>query len=221
MVTVAISVHPSEGFFQIGENYVSCIQKAGGLPFLIAQANDAQAALYAQKMDALLLSGGGDIDPSLYGQKCEKETSGISPLRDAAEFALLKAFIEKGKPVLGICRGVQLLAACLGGTLTQDIPSFYHTSHTGGLLHDVSIKEELSSLYQKDTLRVNSYHHQCVKTLPDGFHVTALSPEGFPEAIQKDNLLGVQWHPERMPWEESEPIFSWLIQQAQKEGSPL
>jgi len=153
--------------------------------------------------DGLVLCGGGDLECSLYGQ----ENCGSEPPdkdRDAAELALFDAYFQAGKPIFGICRGMQLINVALGGTLIQDLPTqlrLFHRQSGGDQVHPIRTQEGsfLHTLYGP-TLTVNSFHHQALDTLGRDLEVTAWSEGGLPEALQHRSLpiLGVQFHPERM-----------------------
>ena len=151
--------------------------------------------------DALLITGGpNNIHPSYYG---EVPNSNIKYTID--EFPLVKKavtlFNKSKKPILGICAGMQELNVIFGGTLYQDIPNHYLTAEIGKKTkHTVRIKKDsfLYRVYTKDTITVNSYHHQAIKDLAPNFSVAAISSDGYIEAIEKGNLIGVQWHPEIM-----------------------
>lgn len=178
------------------ENYVKAVAAAGG----------ASEAAYLPKPDAarfdgLLLTGGGDVDPARYGQE-NTASVGIDPARDEAEFALINSFLQAGKPILGICRGHQILNVALGGTLIQHLPNAH--LHTGkqDLIHPVSTVRGslLHRLYGAEFVS-NSSHHQAVGIPADGMCVTAWSENGaVVEACEHESLpvFSVQFHPERM-----------------------
>ena len=161
-------------------------------------------------LDGLVLQGGIDISPATYGAQPWQDKAEYDPIRDEYELDLLHGFIRAGKPVLGICRGCQLLNVYFGGTLVQDIPSQWpgavshqDTEHYDRLMHDVTFEpgSELARWYGGTTgHQVNSIHHQCVGRLGDGLIVEARSPvDGVIEAIRRPGpgfVLGVQWHPE-------------------------
>ena len=161
-------------------------------------------------LDGLVLQGGVDVCPELYGSQLADPAWAGDPIRDRYELALLRGFIEAGKPVLGVCRGAQLINVFHGGTLVQDIPSQWpgavphqDTEHYDRLMHDVAFEagSALSVWYGGQTAhRVNSIHHQCVDRLGDGLMIEARSPvDGVVEAIRRPGpgfVLGVQWHPE-------------------------
>ena len=152
--------------------------------------------------DGLILCGGGDIDPKYYGEEVCGSYS-IDPQRDEVEFALLKAFIDTGKPVLGICRGCQLINVFFGGSLYQHLPeSGMHQSREGvDSVHNVTATQGsiLSGLYSTE-FAVNSSHHQAVKDLGENLRATAYWNDQYIEAIEHNLLpiFAVQWHPERM-----------------------
>lgn len=151
--------------------------------------------------DGLLLCGGGDVEPLRYGQEnCGSKN--IVPQRDENEMELARAFVNAGKPILGICRGMQLLNVVFGGNLHQHIPTAEAHSAPGDAVHTVTAvgKSYLSNIYGKH-FAVNSAHHQAVNKLGEGFRVTLVSDrDGVVEAMEHETLpiFGIQWHPERM-----------------------
>ncbi|MBR2667158.1 MAG: gamma-glutamyl-gamma-aminobutyrate hydrolase family protein [Oscillospiraceae bacterium] len=154
--------------------------------------------------DALLLAGGGDPDPLYYGQ----EDSGSHPpdrTRDAWELALFFDFWQAGKPIFGICRGLQLINIALGGTLAQDIPG--HAVSGGDMLHEVrNVPGSTPARLWGPACTVNSAHHQVIDRLAEGLEITQLAPDGVVEGVRHRTRLleAVQWHPERLPAENSE-----------------
>ncbi len=181
------------------QNYKEALEFSGALPVFskIPEEN-------ALDCDGLLLPGGGDLDPERYGEKNLGESKGIEPDRDIAELALISLFSKAGKPILGICRGCQVLNAAFGGTLVQHLPtaqSHRHDEKTGDQVHLVKAGEK-SFLFPLHgaCFPVNSAHHQAVKKLAPGFHSAAFAEDGTIEAIAdpKRKIYGVQWHPERM-----------------------
>lgn len=204
------------------ENYVAAVNNAGG------EASAAYCPEPDLSCDGLLLCGGGDIECSLYGQ----EDRGSQPPdrdRDKAEIALFNAFYQAGKPILGICRGMQMINILLGGTMVQDMPAdqcIFHSGNDGDRIHPARTREGtiLHRLYGP-LIYVNSHHHQAVDQLGKGLAVTAWSESGVPEALELPGypLLGVQFHPERMccgfrrpDTVDGTPIFQWLIEQCKK-----
>lgn len=158
--------------------------------------------------DGLLIPGGDDVDPKQYGQEKSPLCGKQNPLRDRLDPALLKAFLPTGKPILGICRGMQMLNVHLGGTLHQDIKSMQTVCHQQAKkraqpIHPVTVTENtrLHSILGCDQLSVNTLHHQAVDALGQGLAVTARSDDGIAEAIELQAhpfCLAVQWHPEML-----------------------
>lgn len=183
--------------------YIESLARAGaGMRWV--ELNDPEQALQdALTCDGLLLPGGGDMDPKFYGQARIPACGEPNLLRDAAEPLLLRAFLAADKPVLGICRGIQVMNAVLGGDLYQDIKPFEHLPHNDhwAKVHTVTVRRGtlLSRILGQDTVLVNSQHHQAVDRVAPGFTLAALSEDGIVEAIEKPDArfcLGVQWHPE-------------------------
>ena len=193
--------------FECSSAYSHAIAMAGGIPGLLCEeAPEAAAELY----DALLLTGGGDLEPSLFGETKLNDTVNIDPARDAFEMPLVRAFLAAGKPIMGICRGEQVINVAMGGTLYQDLreqlgfvhydPKLRHFVHTT----EGSVLRRLFG----ETFRVNSTHHQAVRDLGEGLRATALSPEGIIEAYEHEALpiLGTQFHPERLCGENGQGV---------------
>ncbi len=187
------------------------IAAAGGLPVLIPTGldEDTLRATY-EAMDAVLLPGGVDVDPIHYGQERHPLTIQIDDKRDALELTIARWAVDDDAPVLGICRGHQVLNVALGGTLIQDIPSQVETELTHDLpnglprstrIHDITIdaSSRLAEVLGGTHFQVNSLHHQSVEKAAPGAALTAYSPDGVVEALEvpdKSFVLSVQWHPE-------------------------
>ena len=183
--------------------YMESLARAGARMRWVELSDPEQAVQDALTCDGLLLPGGGDMDPKFYGQARIPACGEPNLLRDAAEPLLLRAFLAADKPVLGICRGIQVMNAVLGGDLYQDIKPFEHLPHNGhwAKVHTVTVRRGtlLSRILGQDTVLVNSQHHQAVNRVAPGFTLAALSEDGIVEAIEKPDArfcLGVQWHPE-------------------------
>ena len=183
--------------------YMESLARAGAGMRWVELNDPEQAVQDALTCDGLLLPGGGDMDPKFYGQARIPACGEPNLLRDAAEPLLLRAFLAADKPVLGICRGIQVMNAMLGGDLYQDIKPFEHLPHNDhwAKVHTVTVRRGtlLSRILGQDTVLVNSQHHQAVDRVAPGFTLAALSEDGIVEAIEKPDArfcLGVQWHPE-------------------------
>lgn len=183
--------------------YIESLARAGAGMRWVDLSDPEQAVQDALTCDGLLLPGGGDMDPKFYGQARIPACGEPNLLRDAAEPLLLRAFLAADKPVLGICRGIQVMNAALGGDLYQDIKPFEHLPHNDhwAKVHTVTVRRGtlLSRILGQDTVLVNSQHHQAVDRVAPGFTLAALSEDGIVEAIEKPDArfcLGVQWHPE-------------------------
>ena len=190
---------------QVKTDYADAVYAAGAVPYLLPATTNAEAiAALVDRIDMLLLPGGVDVEPSRYGETNRKNICKVSVRRDAWEFALLDEVVRRRLPVLGICRGCQLLNVKFGGTLWQDVPS----ELTGAKQHRISGEHAIavvegscmSRLVGASNCSVNSRHHQAVKRLADGFKVVATSGDGVVEAIEGVDYpaVGVQFHPERM-----------------------
>ena len=192
----------------VPEPYVRRVEEAGGLALLFPVVDPAAAPDYLGLVHGLLLIGGDDVDPALYGEPPHPRLGPVDPHRDAFEISCARAAAERGMPILGICRGVQLLNVAFGGTLHQHVPEAVGTrvAHGGryGLAHEVAVPagSRLATIVGAATLGVNSHHHQALDRCAARLVVTARSSDGLVEAAEDPRhpfLVGVQWHPERMP----------------------
>lgn len=191
--------------------YPKAVYRAGGLP---VPACGEGAEELAELCDALLLSGGVDLNPKYYGEEILNDTVRIRPERDAAEWALFHAFFRRGKPILGICRGCQIINVALGGTLYQDLVEQEGWVHHNDRIRHLVYTEEGSVLRRLfgESFRTNSTHHQAVRAAAPGLRVTARSVEGIVEAFEHESLpiLATQFHPERLTgelWDDRTPDF--------------
>jgi putative glutamine amidotransferase len=207
-------------------NYVDAIHRSRGLAVMIPPdpvltENPGEAL---DLIDGLLVAGGADIDPAAYGQDVHSETVGTVPERDACEIALVRAAIEREMPVLGICRGMQLINVARGGTLLQHLPErLGHEEHRrvpgsfDGADHDVELSQGTLAMRVVGESRhaTKSHHHQGIDRLGDGLQVSGTSAlDGLPEAIElpgRPFVLGVQWHPEA---DETSPVLEALVDAA-------
>ncbi len=208
-VTIAIPQMGNSLFRKyMKSKYTKSLERAGAASKWIELEDIDQAIEQALACDGLLLPGGADIDPALYGQVPCPQCGKPNVLRDKAEPQILAALLETGKPILGICRGIQMLNVSLGGTLCQDIKpvqkyphsDFLHRAHT---THPVQLTpgSHLSEIFGESDIPVNSIHHQCVDLPGKGLTICATSPEGFTEGLELSDhpfCIGVQWHPEHM-----------------------
>ena len=196
-------------------DYARGVFEAGGLPVNLPL--DVDPELFADRLDGILLSGGADIDAAHYGASNGDDDDPAEHERDAFELALFLAASKQELPILGICRGLQLVNIASGGTLHQHVPVHAGFSQPPStLLHDVDFAPDsvLASIYESGH-QVNSLHHQTVDKLGSGLRMTA-SHDGSVEGIEHETLpiVAVQWHPEMLPTRASDPVFRWLISAA-------
>lgn len=211
-ITAFPSARDGSRYATLNENYTRSVRAAGGLPLLLPfdyTPDEAEAAL--DNLDGLLLSGGGDLLPALYGEEPLRSVHRVCAVYDASELALFAAARRRRMPVFGICRGCQVINVGLGGTLFQDIPSQLPDAQghsPEGLAmaepyHNVSICERqsiMAEVFGTDGVRTNSFHHQSARELAAGLRVTARTADGIVEAIESSDpawyVHGVQFHPE-------------------------
>lgn len=198
----------------IARDYARAIEYAGGTPLLMPHVGDIECInQYLEVLDGLVLSGGGDIDPLLFGQEPHQNIGSVDRVRDEMELQLTQKALTQDLPILAICRGIQMLNVAAGGTIYQDIaaempqPTLCHSqsgagwyaSHTIDILSD----SHLLQIFGSPTVHVNSFHHQAVREVGEDFIVTARARDNVIETIESPPhrfALGVQWHPEMM-WE--------------------
>lgn len=211
-ITVYNEIRLRKIYSAINNDYITSVQKAGGIPVLIPINNNIEnIKVYSDKIDGIIFTGGEDISPLNYNENPLRQVQCISDERDEFELQLFNEVYKKHIPILGICRGLQLINVALGGNLYQDInfqipDSYGHApKHTlrYNLYHSVDIQEnsKLFDIFKTKDLKVNSFHHQAIKDLGIDLKVTAVSSDGIVESIEslKENfLVAVQWHPENL-----------------------
>lgn len=190
-------------------DYMQAIIRAGGLPLIIPIGNEEDIAQVVGMLDGLLLTGGNDINPLLFNEEPHSYLGEVSPGRDLFELELTRQMLVVDKPILGICKGLQILNVAVGGTLYQDIhqqnngPILQHLQNAPNTHSSHFVQVEKGSLLAKiassERIQVNSFHHQSVKDVPAVFTVSGIASDGIIEAVEsmdKKFVLGVQWHPE-------------------------
>ncbi|MCD7926954.1 MAG: gamma-glutamyl-gamma-aminobutyrate hydrolase family protein [Bacteroides sp.] len=228
---IGLTGNYQDGVCTLLEGYFASILKAGGVPFIIPPSDDCNILINTlNSLDGLVLTGGADINPLFLGEEPIKELHSINPRRDRQELLLARFAADRQIPILGLCRGMQLMNAAFGGTLYQDIHSQMEGTRIkhdqdlgrGYASHTVKIEKDslLYKLFGTETLPVNSFHHQAIKDVASGFRVTACAGDGVLEAMESTeykSMLGVQWHPECFILQDDEcmmPIFNWFIGEA-------
>lgn len=194
----------------VNEDYVKAVAKSGGVPVILPMTEDYEIIeIQLDGIDALLLSGGHDVDPSEYGESPKPKLNYTLPERDRFDRLLIEGAVKRGIPILGICRGHQILNVTLGGTLHQDLEyiegceeAHDQFENPDPELHTIRLEEKsiLNDIFG-DRLEVNSFHHLAVKDIAPGFKATAVSQDGLIEGIEHMGhkfMVGVQWHPEAL-----------------------
>jgi putative glutamine amidotransferase len=234
VVGITLGDGDRKGYHSMREDYVRSVEAAGAVPLVLPTQAPGAAEAVLDRLDGLVLSGGIDVDPALYGQAPHPKLGRVDRARDEFEIALTRMALRRDMPVLAICRGQQVINVALGGTLVQDIPSVV----AGAVLHDapgrrtrrshpVEVAEgsRLAEILGPGTVLVNSFHHQSIDRLGEGLTVTGRAPDGVVEAVEMEErsfVLGVQWHPESF-WREPagfRALFEAHIE-ACRAGSPV
>jgi putative glutamine amidotransferase len=213
----------------LSQSYVRAVSRAGAAPLLIPHLTDEVRlrAVY-DLLDGVLLPGGPDIDPAHYGERIHEKCQTIDARRDEMELMLSHWAVAEGKPILGICRGIQMVNVAEGGSLYQDIeaqvPAAERHDWKPGYArnyrpHTVTIAAEtrLAAIVETTDMPVNSFHHQALKGIAPGFIVTARAPDGIVEAVEAENhpfALAVQWHPEELADDDprAQHLFDALVE---------
>lgn len=216
----------------VNDDYVQAVIREGGIPYILPITSDISVIEeFAKNIDVLILSGGHDINPLLWKEEPSKNLGEIFPERDNFDFTLLENMEKLKKPILGICRGEQVINTYFGGTLYQDINSLewatlkHNQKNRPDLVtHTVNIEKnsKLHEILGEEEILVNSFHHLAVKTVAPGFKAVGFAKDGVVEAIEKQGnnlVLGVQWHPEMLAEKNNimRKLFKYIINEAKKE----
>ena len=226
---IGISPSYSDPKVYAKESYLMAVERAGGLPLILPMVSDARTAdELVSLLDGLLMTGGEDVDPAWYGEDILNGTVSVNAPRDTTDMLLLEAARKRGIPVLGICRGEQIVNVFRGGSLWQDLPSQVgvEVAHRQKEPYNVGTHWAyiekgtlLHSLLQTDSVMVNTFHHQAVKRLAEGFTVNARGADGVVEGYEGPGCLCVQFHPEGFVSKGDDtflPIFEDFIKKARK-----
>ena len=221
---IGITANYDDSKSMLAEGYYKKVVAAGGVPLIIPPLDDSDAIINTlDRIDGLILSGGGDYNPLFCGEEPSPRLHSINGERDLPELLITRLAYNRQIPMLGICRGIQTLAMALGGTVIQDIADtdglIKHSqdAHRSVPTHSVSVSEDsvLHKIYGCRSLYVNSLHHQAVGEVGDRFRVVAHSCDGIVEAMESTemkSIIGVQWHPECI--DDGLPLFKWLVGEA-------
>ena len=206
----------------VNASYADAVARGGHVPVVVPRfGTDEQFDVLVSKLDVLILTGGEDVDPARYNAAKSPKLGTVNAPRDDFDFRLLDAARRRNLPVIGICRGCQLLNIAFGGTLWQDLPSEFPVKDVQhrNVHHRISIESDsrFARVTGVTNALVNSYHHQAVKDLAPGFRIVAKSPDGVVEAIECDTYpaIGVQFHPEKMLCDEKDASLSAFFRNMQ------
>lgn len=210
IIGITCNLEDASDLHTLNKAYIHAVENCGGVPLILPIVQTTEAIkTHCRIIDGLILAGGVDVDPKYFGEQ-PTGTGEIAPERDSFEMALAAEFLDLDKPILAICRGVQVLNICTGGDIFQDIdrqlegvlkhvqqaPKWYPT-------HSVQLKEgsRLEKVFASTVIQVNSFHHQASRKIASGFEACAWSQDGVIEAVESVKhrfVIGVQWHPEQM-----------------------
>lgn len=224
---VGISCGRTEGGSDaLGARYVQAVLRGGGVPFIIPTVETPeQAEAVIERLDGIVFSGGEDVNPAWYGEAVWNESVQVNPVRDRSDSLLARAAVASGMPILAICRGQQLMNVVLGGSLYQDIPTQLPEArqHRGGITHKIGAEPGsfLARVFGPDSLTVNSWHHQAVKSVAPGLRVVARADDGVVEAMENEQVWAVQFHPESLLLSDDSwlPLFQAFTGRCRRSGS--
>lgn len=206
---IGLTMYDFDKKLDINNAYLTSIELAGGIPICIPNATEENVEAVLNLVDGLVLIGGADIDPLLFNEEPHRHIGSVVRKRDDSDLLLMKTAYKRQMPVLGICRGQQIMNVAFGGTIIQDIPSqventILHKQHSkrGELAHTVAVKTpKFKEIFTEETYRVNTFHHQSVGKLGEGLLVSAVAKDGIIEGIEHEShpyCVAVQWHPEEL-----------------------
>lgn len=221
---IGVTASENEKETHLKGTYIQRILEAGGIPMILSSDLVGNIDSLITRIDGFLLTGGGDIDPIYFDEDPHPNLGDVTPKRDAFEIQLVKSALQTKKPMLGICRGMQVIIVAAGGNMYQDLykqrtkMTIQHdqqapTSHAS---HSIQLTagSRLREIAEAAEIRVNSFHHQAVKDVPEPFIISAVSNDGVIEAIESAEhpfIVGVQWHPEDLQDAFSEKVFEKFI----------
>ena len=226
--TLKTALDPECDLLTIAPEYTDAVRRAGGIPVVVPHLDEDEIDDLLDIADAVLISGGQDMDPAVYGQD---NTASWKTARRSDEFdiAVARAAIDRGLPILGVCRGAQVLNVALGGDLRQEVQEERSTVHPTypemrpeprDHRHTVEVREgsRLSEIYAAGPLTVNSLHHQAIGALGSGLVTAATAPDGVIEAVEGESVdaVAVQWHPEMLEGEGGDALFADLVTRAKR-----
>ncbi|MBM7664338.1 putative glutamine amidotransferase [Solibacillus kalamii] len=206
---IGLTMYDFDKKLDINNAYLTSIELAGGIPICIPNATEENVEAVLNLVDGLVLIGGADIDPLLFNEEPHRHIGSVVRKRDDSDLLLMNAAFKRQMPVLGICRGQQIMNVAFGGTIIQDIPSqvdntilHKQPSKRGELAHTVEVKTpKFKEIFTEESFRVNTFHHQSVGKLGEGLLVSAVAKDGIIEGIEHEShpyCVAVQWHPEEL-----------------------
>jgi len=217
-VKIGLAVRMNDDRYVVNPDYVAALRKADADPVILLPQPRLDLAEQISELDGILIPGGWDVHPKHYGEEIDG-SEGMDDAIDALDIDLVQLAHDRGIPVFGICRGLQVINVALGGSLFQDIPTMISDSHNHSHVEHAVFIHPASRLatFMPKEVRVNSFHHQAIKRLSPLLNSSALSDDGIIEAIEGDGILAVQWHPERMIEDENQfKLFTSFVEMCRK-----
>lgn len=206
---IGLTMYDIDKKLDINNAYLDSVEIAGGIPICLPNASEEHVDALLDRVDGIILIGGEDMDPDLFGEEPHQNIGRVVRKRDDSDLLFMKRAFERDMPILGVCRGMQIMNVFFGGTIIQDIPTqvedaigHKQQSKRGALAHNVEVlTPKMKEIFEENEFRVNTYHHQAVGKLGEGLVLSGVAKDGVIEAMEHEDhpyCISVQWHPEEL-----------------------